>query len=628
MGTTAGRRPRDAQRTPSCTWPRRRCRRARCPASTPARASSTGSSGTLWWHERFPDRELGHVPRLRPGQRRPAGVLPRGGHRPHHHPSPALPHEGRGAARAHALGARHRLRAAASRSHVRPRAARRGRRVLRRRARGGARGVVPGARRARRPSAAARSRRPAPLRLGRTAPRSTRARTGLRRRSWTVDDEEHELQGCFDGYERGSSVAAVLAAFDGQLVRIPTEVGVGGRAMSAEGTRRAIVAAFLANLGIAISKFAAFAITGSASMLAEAIHSVADTGNQGLLFLGGKQRPQGAHRGAPVRLRPRALLLGVHRGAGAVHPRRRCSRSYEGIEKLHRTPSTSTRRSGRSPCSASPSCSRAGRCAPHVARPADRERRTVVVAVHPHHQEPRAPGRAARGQRRARRPAVRAGRHQPGRDHRQPALGCARQHRHRSAARRDRGGPGDRDEEPADRRSRRPGGRRTDPHRDPRRPRGRAHHPSAHAAPRSRRRAASPPSSSSTAPRSPRSARAIDTVEARVRASVPIGQTHLLRARPLPEPPQTRTPSRPRTRRDLSRPTRSTMPDTAAAVDTLQRSVQPSRRRRGDGGDDRRLRVREHVTAERPAPRGSGAVPRRGRSSSPRHPTRTSTPRT
>jgi len=59
--------------------------------------------------------------------------------------------------------------------------------------------------------------------------------------------------------------------------------------MSAEGTRRAIFAAFFANLGIAISKFVAFALTGSASMLAESIHSVADTGNQGLLFLGGKR---------------------------------------------------------------------------------------------------------------------------------------------------------------------------------------------------------------------------------------------------------------------------------------------------------------------------------------------------
>jgi cation diffusion facilitator family transporter len=56
-----------------------------------------------------------------------------------------------------------------------------------------------------------------------------------------------------------------------------------------EGTRRAILAAFLANLGIAASKFLAFAVTGSASMLAEAIHSVADTGNQLLLFLGGRR---------------------------------------------------------------------------------------------------------------------------------------------------------------------------------------------------------------------------------------------------------------------------------------------------------------------------------------------------
>src|SRR3954470_4635163 len=56
-----------------------------------------------------------------------------------------------------------------------------------------------------------------------------------------------------------------------------------------DGSARAIIAAFLANLGIALSKFAAFALTGAASMLAEAIHSLADTGNQGLLMLGGKR---------------------------------------------------------------------------------------------------------------------------------------------------------------------------------------------------------------------------------------------------------------------------------------------------------------------------------------------------
>jgi cation diffusion facilitator family transporter len=57
-------------------------------------------------------------------------------------------------------------------------------------------------------------------------------------------------------------------------------------AMQEEGSRRAIVAAFLANLGIASAKFVAFLITGAASMLAEAVHSLADTGNQGLLILG------------------------------------------------------------------------------------------------------------------------------------------------------------------------------------------------------------------------------------------------------------------------------------------------------------------------------------------------------
>src|SRR4051812_10810150 len=51
----------------------------------------------------------------------------------------------------------------------------------------------------------------------------------------------------------------------------------------------AILAAFLANIGIAAAKFAGFLITGSSSLLAESIHSVADSSNQGLLFLGGRQ---------------------------------------------------------------------------------------------------------------------------------------------------------------------------------------------------------------------------------------------------------------------------------------------------------------------------------------------------
>jgi cation diffusion facilitator family transporter len=59
--------------------------------------------------------------------------------------------------------------------------------------------------------------------------------------------------------------------------------------MSTGGSNRAILAALLANLGIAIAKFIGFAFTMSSSMLAEGVHSVADTGNQLLLLLGGKR---------------------------------------------------------------------------------------------------------------------------------------------------------------------------------------------------------------------------------------------------------------------------------------------------------------------------------------------------
>ena len=64
--------------------------------------------------------------------------------------------------------------------------------------------------------------------------------------------------------------------------------------MSAGGSNRAIVAALGANLGIAVTKFAAFALTGSSSMLAESIHSVADSGNQGLLLVGGRRAQRAA----------------------------------------------------------------------------------------------------------------------------------------------------------------------------------------------------------------------------------------------------------------------------------------------------------------------------------------------
>ena len=64
--------------------------------------------------------------------------------------------------------------------------------------------------------------------------------------------------------------------------------------MSTEGGMKAVVAALLANLGIAVSKFVAFFFTGSSSMLSEAIHSVADSCNQILLLVGNKRSKKAA----------------------------------------------------------------------------------------------------------------------------------------------------------------------------------------------------------------------------------------------------------------------------------------------------------------------------------------------
>lgn len=69
--------------------------------------------------------------------------------------------------------------------------------------------------------------------------------------------------------------------------------------MSTHGGNKAIIAALAANLGIAVTKFVAFLLTASSSMLAESVHSLADSGNQALLLIGGKRARRGADEQHP-----------------------------------------------------------------------------------------------------------------------------------------------------------------------------------------------------------------------------------------------------------------------------------------------------------------------------------------
>jgi cation diffusion facilitator family transporter len=100
-----------------------------------------------------------------------------------------------------------------------------------------------------------------------------------------------------------------------------------------EGSKKAIIAAFFANLGIAVAKFVGFLITRSAGLLAEAGHSLADTGNQGLLLFGSKRGKRKADRVHPFGYGPEryfwafvvALVLFSMGGLFAL---------YEGISKL------------------------------------------------------------------------------------------------------------------------------------------------------------------------------------------------------------------------------------------------------------------------------------------------------
>ena len=101
-----------------------------------------------------------------------------------------------------------------------------------------------------------------------------------------------------------------------------------------EGSRKAIIAAFFANLGIAVAKFIGFLITRSAGLLAESAHSLADTGNQALLMLGSKPRQRDPPT-APIRsATDPSVTSGRSSSLSCCSAWADCSRSTKGIDKL------------------------------------------------------------------------------------------------------------------------------------------------------------------------------------------------------------------------------------------------------------------------------------------------------
>ncbi len=232
--------------------------------------------------------------------------------------------------------------------------------------------------------------------------------------------------------------------------------------MSTEGSTKAVVAALLANSGIAVTKFLAFLLTGASSMLAEAIHSVADSGNQGLLLLGGRQARRRPTRRAPVRLRPRALHLRLHRLDRAVQ-RRWSVRALRGLPQGSRAP-----RHPRPPRGLA-ARQQVGVGADRGAGRGDRDGRSfsfrtairetarvkgdaTYLEFVRRAKEPELPGDPAGGLRGPVRPGVRAPRRRAGAAHEQPVVRRDRDRPDRAPARRGGRGARHRDQEPAGRR--------------------------------------------------------------------------------------------------------------------------------------------------------------------------------
>ena len=202
--------------------------------------------------------------------------------------------------------------------------------------------------------------------------------------------------------------------------------------MSTEGGTRAVIAALLANLGIAATKFLAFFLTGFSSMLAEAIHSVADSGNQILLLIGGKrsqreatpQHPFGFGRERYVYSFIVSIVLFTLGGCFAL---------YESWHKFEETRGDSDYDPFESRWWWVPvvvlvvAIAHGGLQLPHRrARVEQAARLALVAAVRAQLEGARAAGHPARGLRRAHRPHPRPARRRADAAHRQPDLRRAR----------------------------------------------------------------------------------------------------------------------------------------------------------------------------------------------------------
>ncbi len=221
--------------------------------------------------------------------------------------------------------------------------------------------------------------------------------------------------------------------------------------MSAASGTRAIIAALAANLGIAVTKFIAFLLTASSSMLAESIHSVADSGNQALLLLGGRrakreatpEHPFGFGRERYVYAFIVSIVLFSVGGLFAL---------YEGYHKLSDPhPITqmamgADRRAGGRDRVGDVLVPYRDRGEQQDPRQGDLGRLRSALA------RARAARGAAGGSGRPHRPGPRSVRRRADPDHRQRRLGRHRDRPHRCAAGRCGDHPGNRDEEPADRR--------------------------------------------------------------------------------------------------------------------------------------------------------------------------------